>query len=73
MRLTRHAKNRLRFIQRRAAMVSEVSILEGLLRASEVGRDMKGNRKLAVRIEQVLLTVVVDDARQIVITIWREE
>lgn len=28
---------------------------------------------LAVRLEGILLTVVVDDLRQIVITIWREE
>jgi len=73
VRLTRHAKNRLRFIGRRTAPLSECRLLEALASADVVGEDIKGNRRLSIRIDDVLLTVVVDEARQIVITIWREE
>jgi len=73
VRLTRHAKDRLRFIGRRGALLSGSRLLEALASADVVGEDIKGNRRLSIRIDDVLLTVVVVEARQIVITIWREE
>ncbi|MGH2699894.1 MAG: hypothetical protein ACRDJL_11955 [Actinomycetota bacterium] len=73
MRLTRHAKNRLRFIQRRAPSLTESRLLEALGSASVMGEDPKGNRRVSIRLDDVLLLVVVDEAKEIVITIWREE
>lgn len=64
MRLTRHAKNRLRYMRRRAPEITEAAILDVLPSGSELGSDVRGNRLLAVRIEGILLTVIVDDARQ---------
>lgn len=46
VRLTRHAKNRLRLLRRRAPELTEPRLLE---------------------------VVVVDEANQVVVTIWREE
>lgn len=73
MRLTRHAKNRLRLIAKRAPSVTEKWLLEALASAALAGTDVKGNRKLKVRIDAILLTVVVDQERQLVVTLWREE
>ena len=40
---------------------------------SVMGEDVKGNLRMSIRIDDVRLAAVVDEARQIVITIWREE
>lgn len=73
VRLTRHAKNRLRLIARRAPAVTERWLLEALASAALAGTDVKGNRKFSVRIDAILLTAVVDQERQVVVTLWREE
>jgi len=73
VRLTRHARNRLRFIQRRAPDLSEPRLLEALRSASVLGEDVKGNRRMSIRIDGMLLVVVVDEASRVVVTIWREE
>lgn len=73
MRLTRHAKNRIRLIARRAPDVTEEWLLEALTSAVLVGTDVKGNPKFRVRIDAIMLTVVVDEERQIVVTCWRED
>jgi hypothetical protein len=38
-----------------------------------LGEEIKGNRRMSIRIDQMLIVVVVDEASQVVITIWREE
>lgn len=73
VRLTRHARNRLRLIQRRAPDLTEQRVLDGLGTASLLGEDVKGNRRMSVRIDELYLVLVVDEAKQVVVTIWREE
>lgn len=73
MRLTRHAKNRLRLIARRVPAIDESRFLKALDITIGSERDVKGNRKLIVQIDAILLRAIVDDQKQIVITIWREE
>jgi hypothetical protein len=73
VRLTRHAKNRLRLLRRRAPELTEPRVLEALGSARSLGRDVKGNRRVSIRIGEILLMVVVDEAKQVVVTIWREE
>lgn len=73
VRLTRHAKNRLRLLRRRAPDLTEPRVLEALGSARVLGEDIKGNRRMSIRIAEILLVVVVDEADQIVVTIWREE
>ncbi len=72
MRFSRHAKNRVRLIQRLEFEVSEQALLDALPNAEEEGYDERGNRRLRVRIGAAVLTVVLDERRQIVITVWRE-
>jgi hypothetical protein len=38
-----------------------------------LGEENKGNRRMSIRIDQMLIVVVVDEASQVVVTIWREE
>ena len=73
MRLTRHARNRLRLLRRRAPDLTEPRVLEALDSASMLGEDMKGNRRMAIEVAEMHLVVVVDEANQFVVTIWREE
>lgn len=73
VRLTRHAKNRLRLLRRRAPDLTEPRVLEALGSARLLGEDIKGNRRMSIRIAEILLVVVVDETDQIVVTIWREE
>lgn len=58
MRLTRHAKNRLRYIARREPDVSEARLLDSLASGRLLDRDVKGNRRLEVSAGGILLTVV---------------
>jgi hypothetical protein len=73
VRLTRHARNRLRLIGRLAPDLTEQRLLEALGSASELSEDVKGNRRMSIRLDGMLLVVVVDEANQVVVTIWREE
>jgi len=38
-----------------------------------LGEDVKGNRRMSIRIDEMLVVVVVDEASHVVVTIWREE
>ena len=73
MRLTRHAKNRLRYIARRWPRVSEEELLKKLAAAEVAGQDLKGNSRLSVEVGGILLIVIVDQGRDVVVTIWRQE
>jgi len=72
VRLTRHARNRLRWIGRRHPSVSEASLLETLPQAVTVGYDDRGNRRARVTLGRAGLIVVVDEAQSVIITVWME-
>lgn len=72
MRFTRHARNRLRWIARRHPEVGAEAVVESLTGAETIGYDDRGNRKARVMIGDTALTVVVDEAAQVVVTIWAE-
>jgi hypothetical protein len=73
VRLTRHARNRLRLLQRRLPGLTEARLIEGLGSAIAFGADVKGNRRMSIRLDEAVLVLVVDEANQVVVTIWREE
>ncbi|MDP9225189.1 MAG: hypothetical protein M3P18_15340 [Actinomycetota bacterium] len=73
MRLTRHAKNRLRWIRRAEPDLAEVELLAAIDRGASIGRDVRDNQHVAVEVGGVQLVLVVDESEQIVITMWREE
>jgi hypothetical protein len=73
MRLTRHAKNRLRWIRRNVSAVTETDVVAAIDSGETIGRDVKGNRHIAAVMNGVRLVLVVDEERQLVITMWREE
>lgn len=70
VRLSRHARNRLRWIARRHPQVSAAAVMEALPGAETIGYDDRGNRKARVPMGDVRLTVVVDEAASVVVTIW---
>lgn len=72
VRFTRHARNRLRWIQRRHAHVTEERIHEALTGGWTGGYDRRGNRRVHVPLGSVRLTVVIDEANETVITVWVE-
>ena len=72
MRFTRHARNRLRWIARRHPGVTPEAVSEILAEAETVGYDGRGNRKALVKIGDVRLTMVIDEASDVVVTIWVE-
>jgi hypothetical protein len=72
VRLTRHARNRLRWIARRHPGVSETLLLETLPRATAIGYDERGNRRARVAVGITSLILVIDEAHGVIITIWVE-
>ncbi|MGH2664126.1 MAG: hypothetical protein ACRDH8_15270 [Actinomycetota bacterium] len=72
MRLTRHAKNRLRWIERRHPGVTETGLIEALPASETIGYDDRGNRRARLVLGGTGLTVVIDEAQGIVITVWVE-
>jgi hypothetical protein len=72
MRLTRHARNRLRWISRRHVSVSEAKLLEAIPGALTVGYDDRGNRRARVTIGTTSLILVIDESQGSVITMWVE-
>ncbi|MGH2656076.1 MAG: hypothetical protein ACRDIZ_05170 [Actinomycetota bacterium] len=72
MKLTRHARNRLRWIARRHRGVTPEAVTEALPGADTIGYDDRGNRKVRAVIGGTRVTVVVDEAADVVVTIWVE-
>ncbi|MDX1659831.1 MAG: hypothetical protein R3343_13505 [Nitriliruptorales bacterium] len=72
MRLSRHAKNKLRWIRRDAPHLTEEALLRGIADGRELGVDDRGNVKIAVEVAGVRFTAVVDPDDELVITLWRE-
>lgn len=73
MRFSRHAKNRLRRIVKTHPGVSAGRLLEGLLGADDLGYDAKGNRRAKVTVDDVVVTIVVDEDEGLVVTLWLRE
>lgn len=72
MRLTRHAKNRLRWVARRHPEVTADAVFAALPDAETVRYDDVGNRRARIRVGITSLTVVIDDESATVITLWVE-
>lgn len=72
MRLSRHAKNRLRWIGRRHSSVTAAGLLENLPGSETIGYDDRGNRRALVVLGETRLTLVIDEAQALVITVWVE-
>ncbi len=72
MKLSRHARNRLRLIRRRHPELTTGRLLEAVLRGETVGYDEVGNRLVSVSIPGTRLTVVLDHRERIVVTVWEE-
>jgi len=63
MKLTRHARNRLRWIQRRRSDVSAKGLIDTLREAESIGYDDRGNRRVQTTVQGTELIVVIDDTR----------
>ncbi len=72
MRFTRHAKNRLRWLRRSYPGLSRIGIIAALDGGRMLGLDWQGRRKVAITLGSVDLVVVVDTARGVVVTLWKE-
>lgn len=72
MKLTRHARNRLRWIARRHPGATPEAVLKAVPRGETIGYDDRENRKARVMIGDARLTVVIDEANEVVVTIWVE-
>lgn len=70
-RLSRHARNKLRWIRRDAPGVSEDALVAALEQGDVLGEDQRGNVRMAVDVAGIRLTVVVDPDDELVITVWR--
>ncbi len=73
VRLSRHARNRLRRIRRSHPGLTPARLLEALIGASSIGYDARGNRKVNVLVHGARLTVVVGEPEGLVVTLWLEE
>lgn len=72
MRLSRHARNRLRLIARRHPWITAEWLLRGLSHARTLGYDDRGNRRVQLAHGELSIVVVIDDEVGLVITIWVE-
>ena len=72
MRLSRHAKNRLRLIARRHPLITADRLFEALPDARTLGYDDRGNRRARLSVGGLALILVIDESRGLVITIWAE-
>jgi hypothetical protein len=72
VKLTRHARNRLRWIGRRHPNVTEARLIEELSTAWPGGYDQRWNRRVRVSIGETQLTLVINESSETVITMWME-
>lgn len=70
MKLTRHARDRLRWIQRVHPAVTAHSLVEALPAAETLGYDDRGNLRARVVVGDAGITVVIDEAEGFVVTLW---
>lgn len=72
MRLSRHARNRLRWLRAGGLEIDEHEPIGALSVGEIVGQDLKGNSRIVVSTGGGQLMVVVDAEGEVVVTIWRE-
>lgn len=72
MRLTRHARNRLRWIARRHPGATAEAVTKALPGVKTMGYEDRGNQKVQLVIGEARSTVVVDEAADVVVTVWVE-
>lgn len=72
MRLSRHARNRLRLIAKRHPGITADWLLRGLSDARTLSYDDRGNRRARLRHGEVSIVVVIDEEAGLVVTIWVE-
>lgn len=70
VKLTRHARNRVRRIARAHPEVTVGRVLEALFAAETLGYDRWGNRHAGVLVGGTRLTVVIDERERVIVTIW---
>jgi hypothetical protein len=70
VRLTRHARNRLRWIARSHPEATAEDVAEALSTAETIGYDAHRNRKARGVVGGTSMTVVVDERADVVVTIW---
>ncbi len=69
VKLTRHAKNRLRWIERRHPGIRQ-GLLRALSTAETLGYDDRGNRRVRIMLGDTELIAVVDEVRDTMISLW---
>lgn len=72
MRLSRHARNRLRLIARRHPWITPEWVLAGLSAGRTLGYDDRGNRRVQLVHGGLSIIVVIDEDAGLLITIWVE-
>lgn len=72
MRVTRHARNKLRRIGKVEPSVGVAALVFALPSGETIGYDEDGNRRVRVSVEGIRLMVVVDDEQGAVVTVWME-
>jgi hypothetical protein len=70
VRLTRHARNPLRWIGRQHPNVTAEALIEALPAAETIGYDDRGNGRVRLAVGGTRLTVVMDESAGVVITLW---
>jgi len=70
MRMSRHAKNRLRWLRRAHPAVSEQSVTEALGEGRTLGYDDRGHRRVLIEAGSTEIVVVIDEEAELVITLW---
>jgi hypothetical protein len=72
VRLSRHARNRLRLISRRHPEITAERLLQALPDAQTLGYDDRGNRRARLRFGGITVIVVTDEKAGFLITVWVE-
>lgn len=70
MKLTRHARNRLRWIRRGHPAIGVEALAAALPGAPVLGYDGRGNRRLLVEVADLELIVIFDARDDVLVTLW---
>jgi hypothetical protein len=70
VKLSRHARNRLRWIRRRHPIATEARLLDALSDARRLGYDERGNLRVMATLGSAEVVLVIDEAAALVITMW---
>lgn len=72
MILTRHARNRIRFIRRTAPDVSAMGIVSAISEGQALEPDPQGRRRVRIEVAGIGLTAVISADGEVLITLWKE-